>query len=266
METVNNSLCSAVILGRLKLSTKLMGQHMLCYPSLPSTMDKAREEAEKGVPEGTVIAVDEQTAGRGRLERTWFSPRGSLSFSVVLRPPSEEHLPQLVMLASLAVVNAIESVTRLRPQIKWPNDVLINGKKVCGILIENIFRGKTLDFSLVGIGLNVNFSPAAMPEIASTATSLSAETGQEVNMLELLSQLLLEMESLYLVVKAGRKVYGPWLKRVETVGKEVSVKFSEGGAVEKGVVEAIDNEGGLILVCPDGRRIRVVAGDVTLQV
>jgi BirA family biotin operon repressor/biotin-[acetyl-CoA-carboxylase] ligase len=227
-------------------------------------MDKAREEAEKGVPEGSLILVDEQRAGRGRLGRAWLSPRGSLSLSVVLRP-SEAQLPQLMMLASLAVVNAVEAVTTLKPQIKWPNDVLLNGRKLCGILIENNFHGKTLSFALVGIGLNVNFSPATLPEIADTATSLSDELGRDVSLLEVLPRLLLEMERLYLGLKTGRKIYEPWLKRVETLGKEVCVRYGEGGSEEKGVAESIDKEGGLFLLRPDGSRIRVVAGDVTLQ-
>ncbi len=264
MEALDNSLCSAVILGRLKLTTRLIGQHILCYPSLPSTLDKAREEAGKGVPEGRVVLVYEQTAGRGRLGRAWLSPPGSISLAVVLRPPRAQ-LPQLVMLASLAVVYTIEAVTQLKPQIKWPNDVLLNGRKVCGILIENIFRGRSLDFSLVGIGFNVNFSPAAIPEIAAIATSLSDELGREVSLLEVLPRLLLEMEQLYLGLKTGRKVYEPWLKRVETLGKEVSVSYSEGGDVETGIAESIDKDGSLTICRPDGRRVRVVAGDVTLQ-
>jgi BirA family biotin operon repressor/biotin-[acetyl-CoA-carboxylase] ligase len=264
LQSVESSLCSAIILGRLKLQTKVIGKSMLCYPSLPSTMDMAREEALKGVPEGSVVLTDEQTAGRGRLGRLWYAPRGSLSLTVVLRPPVKA-LPQLVMLSSLAVVQAIESVTGMKAQIKWPNDVLLNGKKVCGILIENMFHGNEFDFSLLGFGLNVNFHPADYAEIADIATSLMVETGNEVSLLTILSSLLLQVERLYATVKAGRTVQPQWVDRLETIGRKVSVRYKEGDAVEEGVAESVDKEGNLRLRRADDKLVTVVAGDVTLQ-
>lgn len=264
LQSVESSLCSAIILGRLKLQTKVIGKSMLCYPSLPSTMDMAREEALKGVPEGSVVLTDEQTAGRGRLGRLWYAPRGSLSVTIVLRPPVEA-LPQLVMLSSLAVVQAIESVTGMKAQIKWPNDILLNGKKVCGILIENTFHGKEFDFSLLGFGLNVNFQPADYAEIADIATSLMVETGNEVSLLAILSGLLLKVERLYATVKAGRTVQPLWAKQLDTIGRKVSVRYKEGDAVEEGVAESVDPEGNLRLRRADDKLVTVVAGDVTLQ-
>ena len=116
------------------LETRFVGQRVMYYPSLTSTMEAARQEAQQGVVEGTVVVAGEQTAGKGRLKRAWLSPGGNIALSVILRPGVAD-LSSLIMLASLAVVHSIETVTGLKSQIKLPNDVLINGKKVCGILI-----------------------------------------------------------------------------------------------------------------------------------
>ncbi|GAH88453.1 unnamed protein product, partial [marine sediment metagenome] len=112
-------------------------------------MEVAKQEAQLGAVEGTVIIADEQTAGRGRIKRVWLSPKGSVALSIILYP-SVVNLPSLIMLASLAVVHSIEAVTGLKPQVKWPNDVLVNDKKVCGILIESSVRGNIVDYAIIG--------------------------------------------------------------------------------------------------------------------
>ncbi len=127
------------------LKTRFIGQKVIYYPTLDSTMNAARREAQWGAEAGTIVITDEQTAGRGRLQRTWLSPKGGLAFSVILRP-NFDYLPYMVMLASLAVTYGIQVITGLKPQIKWPNDVLINDKKVCGILIENDIRKNSLRY------------------------------------------------------------------------------------------------------------------------
>ena len=121
------------------LKTGIIGSRILYYPTLSSTMDAGREAARNGTPEGTVIIAGEQTAGRGRLKRSWLAPSGNIALSVILYPRLSE-LPEMIMLASLAVTHGIEAVTGIKPQIKWPNDILIEGKKVCGILIESDAR------------------------------------------------------------------------------------------------------------------------------
>src|SRR3972149_8336054 len=184
------------------LKTRFIGQRVLYYPSLTSTMEVARGAVGRGAEEGTVIIADEQTAGRGRLKRTWLAPRGNIALSVILHP-ALSNLPSLIMLASLGVVHSIETVTGLKAQIKWPNDVLINGKKVCGILIENEFLGSRLTAAIIGIGIDVNLQTADFPEIRSIATSLSDELGREVSRLKLIRSLLVEIERLYLPLSAG---------------------------------------------------------------
>jgi BirA family transcriptional regulator, biotin operon repressor / biotin---[acetyl-CoA-carboxylase] ligase len=249
---------SAVMEG---LATQFIGRRVVYYPRLASTMDTARSEAGKGAPEGTVIVTGEQTAGRGRLKRTWLTPENGLAFSVVLYP-AVARLPGLIMVASLAVVQAIEGLTGLKPGIKWPNDILINGKKVCGILIENSIKGEKV-FAVIGIGINVNLRTAGYPDIAATATSLNGELGREVSRLDLVRRVLAELEPLYLSLDSGEAVFTQWRDSLVTLGQNVTARSGE--TLYQGVAESVARDGGLLLRQADGNLIKVVAGDVTLR-
>lgn len=244
-----------------RLNTKFVGRQLYYYHQVATTMEAAKELAKKGTAEGTVIIADTQTAGRGRLGRAWLSPEGSLSMSLILKP-SLDNLPQLVMTASLAVVRTIKKVAGLETQIKWPNDVLIKGKKVCGILIENEVKGDRVNFAIIGIGMNVNFDPLAFPEISDIATSLSHELGAEVSKVELTIALLSELEQLYLEAKAGAPIYKEWQENMEMLGRWIQVKTGE--AVEQGKAETVTQTGNLILRRADGSITEIVAGDVTV--
>ncbi len=244
------------------LKTRFIGQRVLYYPSLTSTMEIARQAVGQGVEEGTVVIADEQTAGKGRLKRTWLAPRGNIALSVILHPRIS-HLPSMIMLASLAVAHSIEDVTGLKTQIKWPNDILINGKKVCGILIENEFLGNTLTAAIIGIGIDVNLRLADYPEIQSIATSLSDEFGREVSRLNLIRSLLVEMERLYLTLSTGGSLFDEWRDSLVTLGKKVRVTGAD--TVYEGIAESVDRDGSLLLMGRDGKLTRIVAGDVTLR-
>jgi len=244
-----------------RLNTKFIGRQLYYYHRLATTMETAKELVQKGTDEGTVVIAGTQTAGRGRIGRTWLSPEGSLAMSVILKP-SLDKLPQLVMIASLAVVRAIKNVSGLETQIKWPNDVLLKGKKVCGILIENEVKGGRVNFAIIGIGININFEPLAFPEITDIATSLSHELGTELSKVELISALLLELERLYLEAQAGAHIYGEWQKNMETLGRWIQVKT--GKTVEQGKAETVTENGNLILRHTDGSLAEIVAGDVTV--
>jgi len=226
-------------------------------------MEVAKREAGQGATEGTVIVAGEQTAGRGRLKRAWFSPKGSIALSIILHP-SLAYLPSLMMLASLAVVRSIEGVTGLRPQIKWPNDVLIKGRKVAGILIESSLRGKNVDYTIIGIGLNINIRMADFPELLATATSLSDELGRDVSTLAIIKRLLVEVEELYLSLPNEDSVYLPWRDRLVTLGKLVRVK--SGRTVYEGTAESVTSDGSLLLRNSDGSLTKIVAGDATLHI
>ncbi|MFC1928905.1 biotin--[acetyl-CoA-carboxylase] ligase [Chloroflexota bacterium] len=257
---MENSLSSTSITRDLE--TRFVGQRTIYYPSLTSTMEAAKQEAQRGAAEGTVIATSEQTAGKGRLKRVWLSPRGSIAFSVILYP-GLAYLPCLIMLASLAVVHSIETVTGLRTQIKWPNDVLINSKKVCGILIESDVQGDKVNYSVIGIGININLRLSDFPEILPIATSLSDELGKEVSRLSVIRCSLVEMERLYLDSLAGGSIYEEWQDRLVTLGRRVRVKTHEGAT--EGIAESVAKDGSLLLRGLNGSLTKIVAGDVTLR-
>ena len=257
---MENSLSPASITNNLE--THFVGQRVIHYPSLTSTMEMAKQEAQQGAVEGTVVIADEQTGGRGRIKRVWLSPKGNIALSVILYP-SVAYLPSLIMLASLAVVHSIEAVTGLKSQLKWPNDVLINGKKVCGVLIESNVRGDIVDYAIIGIGVNVNLRLYDFPEIQPTATSLSDELGRDVSRLNVIRCLLVEIERLYLTLLAGGSIYQEWRDSLVTLGRRVRVKSGE--TIYEGVAESVARDGSLLLHHSDGSLSKIVAGDVTLR-
>ena len=245
------------------LSTEFIGQNVIYDFSITSTQDIARSEARKGAAEGTIVIAEEQTAGTGRRRRTWYTPAGSgLAFSLILRPGLQE-LSCMAMITSLAVVNAIEEATGLEAAIKWPNDILIKGRKVCGILIDSEMKGEAIDFVIIGIGVNVNLDVSSVPEISEIATSLSTELGEQVSRLSLLQALLVQLERLYLAVREGKTIFEDWRRHVETVGKRVRVTSSS--MVEEGWVEKVAEDGSLLLRRDDGSMAKILAGDVTLK-
>lgn len=242
------------------LDTQFIGKNIVYYPRLPSTMDAARDEARRGAAGGTVVIAGEQTGGRGRLKRAWFTPPGNVALSIVLYPGPAD-LPYLIMVASLAVACAIEKLTGLKTQIKWPNDVLISGKKVCGILVESDVRAGQAT-AIVGIGINVRLRPGDIDGITATATSLEHE-GARISPPEIVRAVLEEFERLYLTLPDGPKIFAAWRERLVTLGKKVSARW--GKTVLDGIAEDVDGGGALLLRRADGSLTRVVAGDVTLR-
>ena len=256
-----DSLSAASITDNLE--THFIGQRVIYYPRLTSTMEVAKREAARGgAAEGTVIVADEQTAGKGRLKRIWLSPMGNIALSVILYP-DVAYLPCLIMVASLAVVHSIEAVTGLKSQIKWPNDVLINNKKVAGILIESDVKGNMVDYAIIGIGVNVNLRLSDFPDISSTATSLSDELGKEVSRLDVIRHLLVGVERLYLALQTGGSIYEEWRDSLVTLGRRVRVKL--GKTIYEGVAESVATDGSLLLRHSDGSLTKIVGGDVTLR-
>lgn len=245
------------------LGTRFVGQKTLYYPVTSSTQDVAKQAVSDGAREGTIVIADHQTAGRGRLGRKWISsPEDSILVSIILYPEIHE-LRLLNMIAALAVAHSIEKLTDLKPVLKWPNDVLIEGKKVSGALIESDVSGDKVNSAIVGIGLNVNLDPASMAEISQTATSIRQMAGHEVSRLDTLQLLLHEFEQLCLALHHGEPIHQEWQRRLETLGKEVSVR--RGNEVWEGRAESVDKEGNLLLRCSDGGLLTVNAGEVTLR-
>jgi len=241
------------------LHTTIVGRSILHYPSLPSTMDFAKKLAGEGVGEGVVVLCDEQTEGRGRQGRKWFaSPSSSILLSVVFRPTLGQ-LPQINMLGSLSIVHAIERLAGIKSTIKWPNDVLVDGSKVAGILMESVLQGEALQAAILGVGLNVNLDVSSYPEISSIATSLSAKAGRDFDRDDVLRTLLEEMDTLYQAVKRNEDVYNRWLPHVETLGKTVRIK--SGRSVEEGLAQSINPDGSITLRRADGSLVTIATGE-----
>lgn len=232
------------------------------YAELPSTMDAAREQARLKTPEGTAVIAEVQTAGRGRLKRAWQTPHGNIAVSIILYPP-RECLPSLIMLSSLAVLHAVRDTTGLTCQLKWPNDVLINGKKVCGILIETRVSASRVEYAILGIGINVNMALKDHPALRPIATSLADETGKFISRVALLRQLFAQLESLYGDMCAGKSLYAEWRDNLLTLGKQVSI--THGDETQEGVAESVMEDGCLLLRRANGELTKITIGDVSLR-
>jgi len=247
------------------LTTERFGRNFLFEPSVGSTMDIARDAAAAGAPEGTVAAADEQTAGRGRLGRTWVTPPAvNLASTTVVRP-QRSVLRDIAMVAPLAVCHAIQDVVGIHPDIKWPNDVMIGGKKVAGVLIE-VPESTATDAApvvLVGCGINVNFDPRQYDEIRDIATSVRVECGHDVDREALLAAYLSHFERHYDDARAGESMRDRWRERLVTLGQPVHASWP-GGEVD-GIAVDVDESGALIVRPPSGFPVIVEAGDVTLR-
>lgn len=231
-------------------------------PECESTNDEARARALTGEAEGALVLADYQRAGRGRMGRTWHSPRGSsLLFSLLLRPLLAPPLAlQAVMAASLGVLEGIRRETGLPARLKWPNDVLIGGKKAGGILCELGLDGERLNYVIVGIGLNVNFNPRRVEGIPPDATSIQRELGRIQPRAALLRAILEETEPRYAEILRGGSLRGEWARALETIGRRVKVALAD--AEIAGTAEAVDESGALVLRSADGSLRTMLAGDV----
>ena len=247
---------------RTGLYTAVIGRNVRFYQSTGSTMDDVAEWARAGADEGTVVVAETQTASRGRMGRRWISDDGNLYFSVLFRPESEA-LPFLSPLAGVAVARAIRQVAGLYPTIKWPNDVMIEGQKVAGILAESALSGSRVQHAVVGIGVNVALDVSADPEISATATSLNHASDAEVDRAELLRRILQHMDALYLDLRRGRSPITEWRRWLDTLGQRVIVTHH--GLTDTGVAEDIDEHGNLLLRTEAGELLTLTAGDITLR-
>jgi BirA family biotin operon repressor/biotin-[acetyl-CoA-carboxylase] ligase len=231
-------------------------QRIHYFPQIGSTMDAARELAKKGAKEGTIVVAEAQTRGRGRLSREWLSPEGGIYFTIILRPRmSPSYAPRINLMAGIAVATTIRKLFGLKAQLKWPNDVLIEGKKVCGILAEMDAETDVVNFVNVGIGINANNS---VTRFEKTATSLKHALGREISRKGFLSALLVEIERRQpLLMKAN--LLREWKRLSATLNKEVRV-MSLGEEVMGQAID-IDATGALILKGKDGSLRTVLVGD-----
>lgn len=266
LETVPDRLIPAEIGWKLK--TKLIGRKILSYNKVDSTNTVAYELAEKGLPEGTVIFAEEQARGKGRQGRPWHSPfGGGIYMSCVLRPDMEPtEIPKITLVAAVAVAKSVRDLTGLEAMIKWPNDILVNGRKVCGILTEMKAEQDRIDFIILGIGLNVNTAHRDLPKGGS---SLKHELGAEkchadLSRVAVAQKILVSLERHYniLIKKGSRSIIDEWKEYSSMLGAKVKVSLHHRNF--EAIAHDIDPDGSLVVRHPSGVREKISSGDVVM--
>jgi BirA family biotin operon repressor/biotin-[acetyl-CoA-carboxylase] ligase len=243
-------------------------------PAVGSTNDLAKQLGAQGAPEATLVIADEQTAGRGRLGRMWWTPPGAaIAMSLLLRPRFPPTLAyRLTMLTGLIVAEAIEQVTGLKAGLKWPNDVVMDKSevggppsavlKLGGILAESSVAGQEIEYAVVGVGLNVNVDFSVRQDLPE-ATSLRMELGHEVDRVEILRAILERFAARYAVIEHDERLHAGWSARLVTLGRQVVARYGDVSVV--GQAEGVDASGALLIRQEDGTLKRVDAADVTLR-
>ncbi|MEN6568332.1 MAG: biotin--[acetyl-CoA-carboxylase] ligase [Veillonellales bacterium] len=252
---------------RAGLQTTVFGREIHYFSVTESTNIAAKRLAAEGCPEGTIVVAESQQSGRGRLSRGWFSPFGKgIWLSIVLRPPfSPQDAPKCTLLAAVALNRAIRKVGRITCGIKWPNDILYQGKKLVGILTEMSAEMDAINYVVIGAGINVNVAQNDFPaDLSPIATSVSAAAGQPVDRVILLCEILHQLELSYQTAlqQGFEQILADWREQSITLGQTVDVfglnhNFS-------GIAQDIDGEGALLVKTADGI-VRVLAGDVSIR-
>ena len=247
------------------LGTETLGKkQVICCRETDSTNARARDLADRGAAEGTLVVAETQTRGRGRKGRTWFSaPGAGIYASLVLRPsmpPSQA--PRITFLTAVAAAEALMNETGLDVRIKWPNDLLVRGKKIAGILTEISAERGALEYAVVGLGMNVN-ADAFPDDIGEKATSVFIETGKRFSRIKILKEYLRQEEQglKRLGANGFAPILGRWKELADTIGRQICVEMPDDTC--EGWVEDVDPEGVLILREGPGTLRRIVSGDVT---
>ena len=252
------------------INTKVIGSEIVCLESIDSTNTECKRRAMSKVTDGLVITADEQTGGRGRLGRTFISPKGKgLYFSCVLKPSAPaEQVMNLTAWVAVAVCEAIEKTCGAKPQIKWTNDIILGGKKLAGILTEMEIEAETAQIRYVipGIGINCSHAKEDFPEeLQNIATSLAIETGRPVDRTALAANLAQELDKLYASFPAALDEYlEKYRKNCCTLGKHVKL-ISTTGHTEEGEALDIDDQFRLLVKMPDGEIRAVYSGEVSVR-
>lgn len=244
------------------LNTKILGKEVIFYTETTSTNDIAFELAVKGVDEGTLVVADSQTMGKGRLGRKWLAPSGtSILASLILRPSVKlSQVHNIVLMTTVSIVYAIRKITNLAVSIKWPNDIVINNKKVGGILAESKIKNGSLNFVVVGFGINVNIFNESFPdEIANIATSLGIESGHAISRVYLLQEILRQIELHYLR-RNNDSFLDEWKSLSITIGCQLWIEYPD--CVKTGLAIDIDENGALIVKLNDGETQRIMNDDI----
>ena len=248
------------------LNTEFLGKRVYYFDTIDTTQNFAMKIASKSNENGTVVISKKQTGGRGRMKRKWKSPAGGIWMSIILHPKFDVSYATLVPIAtSLALCIAIEKILKIKPELKWPNDVTLKGKKIAGILIDTSIVSNEIENMVLGIGINFKIKPRELTNtIKKTPNFYGVATLVKKNesALPLVQQFLYELENIFQLINSGhiKKIKNGWTKRSSTIGRNVSIITNEGKLNGKAV--KIDNDGGLII--SKGKKIeRILVGDIT---
>lgn len=250
------------------LKTTFIGQTIKYEETVDSTQKIAKQLGMDNAPEGTVVIAEEQLQGRGRMDRPWHSPKYTgIWMSIILRPQIPlQKAPQLTLLTAVAITQAIEEVTSLHPEIKWPNDILLNGKKITGILTELQAEADKIHSVIIGIGMNVNqLQDDFPPELKSIATSLRIEKGEKINRSELIKEIFIRLEKLYLqYLKHGfYPIKVLWESYATSIGKNIRARTLSGTLSGKAL--GITDDGVLLLEDEEGTVHEIYSADIKIN-
>lgn len=242
------------------LNTTLIGKDILYFTDIESTNNFAKLIAQEA-DEGTIVIAETQKKGRGRLGRNWQSPKGTINISIILKPNiSLDNAARITLITGLAVTNVIRSYG-LDARIKWPNDILINNKKICGILTEVNAEMEKIQFVIIGIGINANVDLNDFPAgIKEKATSLKDELNESINRVNFVQKLLYEFEQQYIKFKTQKfsNILREWITLSDTIGKEVAIMTPS--KIVEGKVIGITNTGAISVKTKEGNKVNLIAG------
>lgn len=250
-----------------RLQTERMGRQIRYFSRIDSTNQYAKRIAEEGAPDGTLIIADEQTAGKGRSGRTWVTPPAeAIAFTLLLRPElSPDRISMVTLVMGLAVTNAVNSLYGVSAGIKWPNDVVIKGRKLCGILTEMSAEVRQVNYIVIGVGINANLT-SFPEEIREIATSLRLELSRDINRAELIARVMAEFERLYAEFEVQGDLGAVMQEYNElclNAGSKVRVLDPNGEYT--GTSRGINSMGELLVETEDGKMQEVYAGEVSVR-
>ena len=248
------------------LKTKFIGKRAYYFDSIDSTQDFALKIASQDNENGTVIISKKQTGGKGRMKRKWFSPIGGIWMSIIIHPDFDISNTILVPIAtSLALCKAMEKTTKIRPELKWPNDIMIKGKKVAGILVDTSIESNKIESLILGVGINFKIKQEKLKKIIINSPNYYGATTlvkKNESALHLVQQFLYELEVIFQWINSGltKKIIFEWTKRSSTIGKNISIINDK--KIVTGKATKIDNDGALIS-SKNKKSTRILIGDVT---
>ena len=248
------------------LDTKLLGKRVFYFDTIDSTQNFAAKIASNHNENGTIIVSKHQTDGKGRLGRKWESPTGGIWMSIIIQPEFNISYITLVPIAtSLALCIAIEKILKIKPKLKWPNDVLLKEKKIAGILLDTAIQSNKIESLVLGIGINFKINPSKLEnKIKKTSNFYGVDTLVEKNEkpLTLVKQFLYELENIFQIINSGytKKIIMEWTMRSSTIGRNISMTTNEGKITGNAI--KLDNDGALI-ISNGQKNKRLLVGDVT---